>query len=201
MKIFVLNEGFSAPVRKPLNEMKSRLSLVLVVPFLLSLEGSKASEHDFSRRLGGDLNITCPVDDLNDAGNEENYAGLLDSYVTFGTSIVERMRAKPESYYEDLVNRFVKFACDEADRVRCVDENSLLAARDWSGDNCIRAANYECPVGTCERASNCYWNSVYEGQNRTTRFSANEYEEAATGEMHFLFFMTYRRVLSDATLT
>ncbi len=164
--------------------MKSVLSF-LVVPFLLaSLQESKAEEHDFSRRLGEGLNITsCPVDKLNDAGQDESYAGLLDSYVTVGTTFVERKRTKPDSYYEDLVNKFLMILCDEADKERCVEESSLLAAKDWSGENCIRAANFECPAGTCERASNCYWNSVYEGQNRTTRFNVNEYEEATSGEI------------------
>lgn len=161
-----------------------KVGLLHVLSFFLSLEGSKAVvDHDFSRQLGNYLNISCPVDDLNDVGNGESYAGLLDSYVTFGTTFVERLRSKPDSYYEDLVDKFLMFLCDEVDKERCVEENSLFAAKDWSGENCIRAADYECPIGTCERASNCYWNSVYEGQNRTTRFSVNAYEEAATGEL------------------
>ena len=154
---------------------------LLVVPFLLA--ESKAEEFDFSRRLGEELNISCPVDELNSVGHDESYAGLLDSYVTVGATFVERTRKKPDSYYEDLVNKFLMILCDEADKERCVEANSLYAAKDWSGENCIRAADFECPAGTCERASNCYWNSVYEGQNRSSRFNVNEYEEAATGEI------------------
>lgn len=153
-----------------------------IVCFLLFSFKGKAEKN---RRLDGALNYSsCPVDELNDVENDASYAGLLDSYVTAGTNYVERMRNKPESYYEDLANNFLMFLCDETDKERCVEENSPLAAKDWSGERCIRAADFECPAGTCERASNCYWNSVFEGQNRTTRFSSNKYDEAAAGEMN-----------------
>lgn len=163
--------------------MKSERSFVWIFSFFLFSFKGEAEKHAFPRRLGGGLNYSsCPIDDLNDVENEVSYAGLLDSYVTAGTTYVERKRNRPESYYEELVDNFLMFLCYETDKQRCVEENSQLAAKDWSGEKCIQAADFECPTGTCERASNCYWNSVYEGQNRTTRFSVNEYDGAAAGE-------------------
>lgn len=165
--------------------MKSKTSLLLFVPFLLHFENCRAEPDFSSRRLGGELNVSCPADDLNDAVADNSYAGLLDNYVSIGTNLVEKVRTKPESYYENLVEKYIILFCDvETASERCVDENSAFAAKDWSGESCIKAADHDCPIGTCERSSNCYWNSVQEGQNRTTRFRVNDYEDAASGEMH-----------------
>ena len=158
----------------------ARRSLLFIVP-LLCLESGRA-QHELPRSR--ELMLECPIDEFNDIGNsDESYEGRYDGYSkgAFGRSLVERIRTKPESYYQNIVDNVIMLVCDvETASERCVEKDSPFAAKDWSGENCIKAADYECSSGTCERASNCYWNSVYEGQNRTTRFEADAYTNAAT---------------------
>ena len=108
-----------------------------------------------------------------------------------GTSILTRKAPWGEILWREYgpsQNRIIKIlstilSCWLAMKIRpvnCVEEDSSFAAKDWSGEKCIKAADHECPSGKCERASNCYWNSVYEGQNRTTRFEEDAYGHAAT---------------------
>lgn len=156
-------------------------SLLLIVP-LLCLQNSSA-QHELSRPQARELALECPADEFNDNGDsDESYEGRFEKYSkgSFGNSLVAKMRSKPESYYQKLVDNVVMVVCDiKTASERCVEKES--AAKDWSG-NCIKAADFVCPGGTCERASNCYWNSVSEGQNRTTRFEVNAYKNAATGK-------------------
>ena len=104
----------------------------------------------------------------------------LDRYSQGDISIsfVKGIRRKPKSYYQDVVNNVIMTLCDvESEKERCVPSNSSLAAKDWD-DKCIQAADTPCSVDYCERTSNCYWNPVIAGQNRTTRFSDTSYEKA-----------------------
>lgn len=115
--------------------------------------------------------------DLVFTNNGENYDTSKYSKGELSRGLVESIRNKPESYYQDIVDNVIKLICDtDVASERCVDDS--IAAKDWEG-NCIVAADYQCPVGTCERTSNCYWNTAISGQNRTTRFDPNEYTEAA----------------------
>jgi hypothetical protein len=92
-----------------------------------------------------------------------------------GVGFVERIRSKSKEFYEEVVNNIIMYTCSvEQNEIRCVDFDSPLAAKDWEG-NCIKAADHFCPVGTCERTSNCYWNTVITDQNRTTRFEHEKY--------------------------
>ena len=155
------------------------LSIVLFLCF-----NSSRADHGLHRQHKRALISECPVDDFNDPVNDENQEGFFEIYSqgANGRSVVERMRAKPESYYQHLLDNVVMFLCDVETAIeRCVEEESPYAAKDWSGKTCIKAADYECPSGFCERASNCYWNSVHEGQNRTTRFEIDAYDKAAEG--------------------
>ena len=158
-------------------------SLLMIVP-LLCLETCSA-QHALSRPQARELTLDCPVDEYNDEVVKEIYEGRFNAYSKgeFGRSLLERMRSKPESYYQNIVNNIIMMVCDvKTSSERCVEKDSPFAAKDWSGENCIKAADYECPSGTCERASNCYWNTVYEGENRTTRFDVEQYPEAAAGK-------------------
>lgn len=144
------------------------------------MESIASSQQDYLHHR--ELSLECPVSDQNDVGgSNENYEGRFDKYSKgdHGRSFIEKLRTKPESYYQDIVNNVIMYLCDvEEASERCVEESSSFAAKDWTGENCIKAADFECPSGTCERTSNCYWNSVYEGQNRTTRFEASAYKNA-----------------------
>lgn len=127
-----------------------------------------------------ELKLECPADGFNDVSNE-NYEGRYDRYSKgdLGRHLVERLRKKPESYYQNIVDNAIMLLCDvETASIRCVDEDSPYAAKDWSGEHCIKALDHECPSGTCERSSNCYWNTVEEGKNRTTRFEMDAYKNA-----------------------
>lgn len=160
--------------------MKSIVRSLSIVLFLCY--ESSTADHDHHRHQERDLTLECPVDDFNDPGNDESHEGYFDVYSqgANGRSLVERMRSKPESYYQNLLDNVIMFLCDvDIASERCVEEDSPYAAKDWSGSACIKAADYECPSGFCERASNCYWNSVVENQNRTTRFEIDAYEKAA----------------------
>lgn len=163
--------------------MKSIVRSLLIVPFLC-FESSRA-DHDLNRPQKRGLALTeCPVDDFNYPRYDESHEGFFDNYSqgVIGRSFVERLRTKPELYYQTLLDNVIMFLCDvETASERCIEEDSPYAAKDWSGETCIKAADYKCRSGFCERASNCYWNSVYEGQNRTARFEIDAYEKAAEG--------------------
>ena len=149
--------------------------------FLVAIIYSASGREQFRSR---ELKLECPFDEFNDIWNkEERVEGRFDAYSKGGTgrNLVEKMRKKPESYYQDVVDNVIMMLCDvEIAGERCVDVDSPFAAKDWTGANCIRAADYECPSGLCERSSNCYWNSVAEGKNRTTRFPIDAYKNSET---------------------
>ncbi|KAL7444436.1 hypothetical protein ACHAXM_012038 [Skeletonema potamos] len=136
----------------------------------------------FVQSGNGTLDCPVPIDVSNVANNSSyNIVGRYDEYsdtLTFG-SLIERIRStKSDAFYRDIVNNVIMFLCDvESASKRCVDKESLFAAKDWKGD-CIVAADSLCPSGLCERTSNCYWNSVKDMENRTTRFHAADYANA-----------------------
>jgi hypothetical protein len=130
------------------------------------------------------LELICIPDeeDLRLQENENiNHSGhKYDSFSQGDVSInlIKGLRRKSKSYYQDVVNNVIMATCTgELVMERCVPSNSSLVAKDWNGD-CIEAADFQCPLGYCERSSNCYWNSVVAGQNRTTRFPAEDYAKA-----------------------
>lgn len=127
-----------------------------------------------------ELKLNCTPDEFNTEEEPDAIVGRFDAFSTgsTGVELIGRLRSKPQSFYQNIVNQVIMYVCDtEVASERCVDEDSPFAAKDWKG-NCIEAADYTCPLGTCERSSNCYWNTVVEGQNRTTRFPQQEYERA-----------------------
>ena len=66
---------------------------------------------------------------------------------------MEKLRTKPDSYYQGIVDTVVMLLCDvETASERCVDES--LAAKDWSG-SCIKAADYEVSRATPFRYYSC----------------------------------------------
>lgn len=129
----------------------------------------------------GTLDCPIPVEFHNVANNSSyNIVGRYDGYSdTFNGSLIERIRStKKRRFYQKIVNNVVMFLCDvESASERCVENDSPLAAKDWKGD-CIVAADSLCPSGLCERTSNCYWNTVKDMKNRTTRFPAADYANA-----------------------
>lgn len=158
----------------------SKLSVVLL---LLSYYITNAEFHSRG------LKLNCPPDEFNGDENEpELIQGRFDSFSTgsTGVELVAKLRPKSRSFYQSIINQVIMYSCNiEVAEERCVDEDSPFAAKDWEG-NCIVAADYTCPTGMCERSSNCYWNTVVEGQNRTTRFPPDEYdnaESALVGQM------------------
>ena len=127
---------------------------------------------------GGQVIEGCPVSPLsNDDSNELSLEYHTSRYSNgVGIKLVQKLRTKSEDYYQNVVNNAIMFSCDvESASERCVDQN--LAAKSWSGQ-CIESADHVCPLGLCERSSNCYWNPVQEGENRTTRFDIESYSDA-----------------------
>ena len=121
--------------------MRSLLFIVLLLGFV----ESGRSRQEFSQLSQRQLKLNCPIDEYNDIGDtsSESYEGRFDSYSkgALGRSLVEKLRTKPDSYYQGIVDTVVMLLCDvETASERCVDES--LAAKDWSG-NCIKAADYE----------------------------------------------------------
>lgn len=147
----------------------------------------------FSFQSGdGTLDCPAPVEFSNIANNSSSY-NIEGSYYSaaLSGSLVERIRSsKTELFYENLLNDVVMFLCDvESASERCVDLDSPHAAKDYKGD-CIVAADSSCPQDRCERTSNCYWSSVKEMENRTTRFPASGYtnaQEALTGVTRYSY--------------
>lgn len=131
------------------------------------------------------LTVDCPapVEFSNDGyNNYSNVEGRLDGYSNaLNGSLIERIRSsKTDTFYQNIVDNSVMFLCDvEIARVRCVDKDSPLAAKNANGD-CIFAVDSPCDVSLslCERTSNCYWDSVIEDENRTTRFPPEDYSRA-----------------------
>jgi hypothetical protein len=161
-----------------------RLLIVLILVTLFYDACGQSPVHS-SRR---ELKLDCPADEFNtDSNEQERIEGRFDAYSrgSTGVELVGKLRPKPQSFYQNIVNQVIMFVCDvELAGERCVEEDSVFAAKDWAGQ-CIKAADHTCPTGMCERSSNCYWNSVNEGQNRTTRFPIEEYtraESALVGE-------------------
>ncbi len=155
-----------------LNEPKRVALALLFISFV------SASEDSFHRGL----KLECPVDEFNQAEKtNEKVDGRFDAYSKGenGRQMVEMMRKRSESFYQNVVDNVIMFMCNvEEASERCVEKDSLYAAKDWTGENCIKASGFECPSGTCERTSNCYWNSVLEGKERNTRFPVDDYEKA-----------------------
>jgi len=138
--------------------------------FVIFLLISLSHTHGHVNSRGLELN--CPVDEFNsDTKEREHVEGRFDAYSrgTFGVELVAKLRSRPRSFYQNIVNQLLMYACNvEIASERCVEEDSSFAAKDGAG-NCIQATDYTCPPRMCERSSTCYWNTVVEGQNRTTR--------------------------------
>ena len=150
--------------------MKTTTPTLLLLLLVLGLLG---------QGQGGEETESCPAspfgNDMSGHKNDEYYTSK-HSKGDMGKTLVENLRTKSEQYYQDVINNAVMYACNvELASKRCVDQSA--GAKDWAGE-CINAADQECPLGLCERSSNCYWNSPTEGQNRTTRFDAESYAQA-----------------------
>ena len=169
---------FSFPCEKSATIKLTRLmnpprliAILLVVTFLCLVNGQSHSR---------ELKLNCPVDEFNEKDEEKLTGGQFDAYSrgAVGRDIVAKLRPKTEEFYQSVLNNALMYVCDvKTARIRCVDKSSPFAAKDWSG-KCINAADYTCPTGTCETSSNCYWNTVVEGQNRTSRFPVEDYKGA-----------------------
>mmetsp|Transcript_26694 Transcript_26694/g.39356 ORF Transcript_26694/g.39356 Transcript_26694/m.39356 type:complete len:515 (+) Transcript_26694:13-1557(+) len=128
--------------------------------------------------------LKCPrsngngYDNADDSSEENN---RLEQYSTgdVGISMIKSIRNKPSSFYESVLDNAIMSLCDVAtESNRCVEADSILAAKDWN-ETCVVAADNTCAVGTCERSSNCYWNSAVSGKNRTTRYREEDYKDAS----------------------
>ncbi len=130
----------------------------------------------------GKLDCSVPIEfsTANNSSYDTDTEGRYDEYLNaLNGSLIERIRSKkPDAFYQNVVNNFIMVLCDvEIESERCVPSDSPLAAKNSEGD-CITAADSLCPEGLCERTSNCYWNSVKDMENRTTRFAADDYANA-----------------------
>ena len=147
------------------------------------LDGSYVSGFQVIRKFEDETKLICPIDEESTIKNNDDFDGLTHQLAVFsvgevGATLVERLRDKSLDYYESIVDYIIMFNCDrDLARIRCVDEDSLEAAKDWN-DKCIQAADLICPTGTCERISNCYWKPVVSNQFREKRFHDDEYDEA-----------------------
>ena len=137
----------------------------LFLVLLISFQGA------YGQSQSRELKLDCPVDEFNTDKEQELIEGRFDGFSrgATGVELIKRLRPNPKSFYQNIVNQVIMYACDvEVASERCVEEDSPFVAKDWAG-NCIVASDYTCPTGMCERSSNCYWNTVVDGQNRTTR--------------------------------
>ena len=147
--------------------------LLLILVTFLTVRCSAANNDT----TNASSSLDCPVD-FNKPNHEDQYDTSRYSKGEFTRNIVRSSRKKPESYYQNIVDNVIMLICDVTiAKERCVEESSLFAAKEEG--NCITAVDNTCPTGKCERASNCYWNSVEEGKNRTTRFDPQLYGKAS----------------------
>ena len=129
------------------------------------------------------LELKCPAtpadDSLTKNGSKARHNFDNYSQGEIGNDMIANLRGKPLSFYKAVVDNMIMAICDvEAKSERCVDESSLEAAKDWK-ESCIVTSDHVCPAAMCERTSNCYWNSVLPGENRTTRYPHDDYAKAA----------------------
>ena len=149
--------------------------LLLILVTFLTVRCSAANNDT----TNASSSLDCPVDFNKPNNEDQQYDTSRYSKGEFTRNIVQSSRKKPESYYQNIVDNVLMLICDVTiAKERCVDESSLFAAKGWEG-NCITAVDNTCPTGKCERASNCYWNSVEEGKNRTTRYDPKLYGKAS----------------------
>jgi hypothetical protein len=119
-----------------------------------------------------------PVNDYDDTIIAEDHEYAQFSQRDRAIAVVKRIRRKSLPFYDEVIDNIIMSLCDvEKESERCVPEQSSFAAKNWE-DSCIIAEGYLCPQGMCERTSNCYWNSVKSGENRTKRFPEEKYETA-----------------------
>mmetsp|Transcript_11370 Transcript_11370/g.17066 ORF Transcript_11370/g.17066 Transcript_11370/m.17066 type:complete len:847 (-) Transcript_11370:181-2721(-) len=159
-----------------------RTTTVLLLSSLLNTLVYGSELANFSSRRTESYTLVCPPEDT-EYNTDEDYAGAAHSLSKFsygglGTTLVEKLRDESTEFYQDVVDYLIMFQCDlgEASQ-RCVPENSSDAAKDWEG-NCVVSSDYTCPVGSCERISNCYWKPARAGQPREKRFGDKEYHQA-----------------------
>ncbi len=158
--------------------------LARISAIVLGFTGTQAFEHRTRAAPNRNLELKCIPDEedvlLKENDQIEKFGHKFDSYSQGDISIhlIQGLRRKSKTYYEGVVNNIIMALCDvEVEKERCVLSNSSMAAKDWNGD-CIEAADTVCPVGYCEKTSNCYWNPVVIGQNRTLRFPEDDYSKA-----------------------
>ena len=105
--------------------MRSLLFIVLLLGFV-----ERGRPHELSQKPQRQLKLDCPIDEYNDIGDtsSESYEGRFDSYSkgALGRSLVEKLRTKPDSYYQGIVDTVVMLLCDvETASERCVDKSWL----------------------------------------------------------------------------
>ncbi len=128
------------------------------------------------------LALKCPIGiyepTQNDLFNKNTHRLSSYSRGDLGRKLIQKIRGKPTSFYENVVDNVIMALCDiDEEKERCVPSNSSKAAKNWD-NTCVTASDYVCDEGMCERTSNCYWNTVKEGENRTTRFPPEKFAKA-----------------------
>lgn len=156
--------------------------MILLISSLLTVSVCGSELVQFPSRRTESYTLVCPPKDT-EYNTDEYYEGAAHSLSKFsygglGTTLIEKLRDEEKGFYQNVVDYLVMFQCDlEEASQRCVPEDSADAAKDWEG-NCVVSSDYVCPVGSCERISNCYWKPVQNDQPREKRFGDSEYDQA-----------------------
>ena len=159
--------------------------------YIPSFSLSQSKHEIFSQSsLGNSSNrhlkpLNCPdspfeTNQLEDDDDIEYDSHRFSIYSTgdLGRNFVRIIRGKTKAFYQSVLNDAIMALCDlNSTQVRCVESDSPFAAKDWE-NKCIIASDLTCPTGMCERTSNCYWKTVYPGEERQTRFPVEEYKSA-----------------------
>ena len=138
--------------------------------------------------LNESTSIICPAyyTEENDIVLQNNVQTRLQSMSkgNLAISAIKLFRRKNEKFYQTVLNNVIMATCDvEANGTtdRCVEMDSSEAIKDSNGTCLEEASDFSCPIGYCERYSNCYWKPIVPGQPRETRFPLEEYGNARSG--------------------
>ncbi|GMH75180.1 hypothetical protein TL16_g06676 [Triparma laevis f. inornata] len=147
-----------------------------------------------SRRLKFDTAV-CPkiVDEFfgedSERAQEEDEAELSGKELSQGGDAVgflSDLRSGAGDFYETVLHNIMIYMCEQdidVNEERCVEFGE--AAKDYAG-HCVIPDSSPCDAtltsrseedvgsGTCERASNCYWDVPVEGETRESRYTDKE---------------------------
>lgn len=113
------------------------------------------------------------------------------SELSLGMGIINILTTEDDVWHEDALERVMIERCQEdyeSTRVRYVTNRNITAARDQYGD-CIQTSDGDqnaYAAGLCEVVANCYWNTPEEDQDRSRRYTDEQYIAAENAAQEHL---------------